>query len=120
LTAVPTFKSVEHAGWNERAAVYDDITAIITNYGIVPLLDAAGIAAGQTVLDVCCGTGLVAALAMERGAAVTAIDIAADMITAARAKGIDRRGGARAAVRRTLCLHHLVRPRGVAHAQNHT
>jgi SAM-dependent methyltransferase len=88
MSSAPTFKSVEHAGWNARATSYDDITAIITNYGIVPLLDAAGIAAGQKVLDVCCGTGLVAAAAMERGAMVTAIDIAEDMIMAARAKGL--------------------------------
>ena len=81
-----TFKSLEHAGWNQRANTYDDITAIITNYGIIPLLDAASIAPGQKVLDVCCGTGLVAAPAVERGAEVTAVDIAQDMIAAARAK----------------------------------
>ena len=88
MAGAPTFKAVEHAGWNERAGVYDDITAIITNYGIEPLLDAAGIAAGQRVLDVCCGTGLVAKPAAARGATVTAIDIAEDMIAAARAKGL--------------------------------
>ena len=86
--AAPTFKAVEHAGWNKRAAVYDEITAIITNYGIEPLLDAAGIAARQSVLDVCCGTGLVAKAAAARGATVIAIDIAEDMIAAARAKGL--------------------------------
>jgi SAM-dependent methyltransferase len=88
MSSVPTFKSVEHAGWNKRADLYDDITAIITNYGIVPLLDTAGIAPGQKLLDVCCGTGLVAHAAAARGATVTAIDIAEDMIAAARAKDL--------------------------------
>ena len=88
MSSAPTFKSVEHAGWNARATSYDDITAIITNYGIAPLLDAAGIAPGQELLDVCCGTGLVAQAAAARGATVTAIDIAEDMIAAARAKDL--------------------------------
>lgn len=81
-----TFKSVEHDGWNERAGVYDTYTARITNYGIEPLLAAAGIKRGQRVLDVCCGTGLVAAEAEKRGATVTGIDIAEDMIATAQGK----------------------------------
>lgn len=84
----PTFKSLEHRGWSERAGSYDEITARITNFGIAPLLDAAGVGQGQRVLDVCCGTGLASAEAAARGAAVTGIDISEDMVAIADAKGM--------------------------------
>lgn len=29
----PTFKSLEHEGWSERADAYDEYTACFTNYG---------------------------------------------------------------------------------------
>ena len=83
-----TFKSLEHQGWNERASAYDAYTARFTGYGIDPLLQAAGIASGQAVLDVCCGTGLIAQAAAGRGASVTGIDISKDMIAMAKTKGI--------------------------------
>jgi SAM-dependent methyltransferase len=83
-----TFKSLEHQGWNERASAYDAYTARFTSYGIDPLLQGAGIAPGQAVLDVCCGTGLVAQAAAGRGASVTGIDISKDMIAMAKAKGL--------------------------------
>jgi SAM-dependent methyltransferase len=83
-----TFKSLEHQGWNERARAYDAHTARFTRYGVDALLQAAGIAPGQAVLDVCCGTGLVARAAAGRGANVTGIDISEDMIAMAEAKGL--------------------------------
>jgi SAM-dependent methyltransferase len=81
-----TFKALERQGWSERAAIYDAVSAKITNYGIAPLLDAAAIGPGQKVLDVCCGTGLVAMRALARGAEVVGIDISAEMVAAANAK----------------------------------
>jgi SAM-dependent methyltransferase len=82
-----TFKSLEHQGWNERASAYDAYTARFTSYGIDPLIQAASIAPGHAVLDVCCGTGLVAQAAAGQGASVTGIDISEDMIAMAKAKG---------------------------------
>jgi ubiquinone/menaquinone biosynthesis C-methylase UbiE len=53
----------------------------------VGLLDAAGLHTGDRVLDVACGTGVIARLAAERvgsRGSVTAIDIAPDMISVAK------------------------------------
>src|SRR5262245_49424286 len=86
-----TFKSLEHQGWDQRATAYDNYTARITSYGVAPLLEAADICPRQEVLDVCCGTGLVAAAAIERGATVTGIDLSAEMIATAERKGLSAR-----------------------------
>ena len=52
-----------------------------------PLLDAAGVASGQRVLDVACGTGIVARTAAGRvgpGGAVTGLDLNEAMLAVAR------------------------------------
>lgn len=85
----PTFKSLEHEGWNERAASYDQFTAQFTSYGIAPLISATCVGAGLSVLDVCTGTGLAAQMAVAKGARVTGIDISEAMIAIAKARGLD-------------------------------
>ena len=51
------------------------------------LLDAAGAAAGERVLDVACGTGVVARTALGRGCVVTGTDVNQAMIETARSLG---------------------------------
>ena len=84
-----TFKSLEHQGWNERAAAYDSYTAKFTDYGIAPLIDAICLSAGMSVLDVCCGTGRVSQAAANKHASVIGIDISAEMIALAKAKALN-------------------------------
>jgi demethylmenaquinone methyltransferase/2-methoxy-6-polyprenyl-1,4-benzoquinol methylase len=48
------------------------------------LLDAAGVGAGDLVLDVACGTGDLAELAASRGARVVGVDFAREMLRGAR------------------------------------
>jgi SAM-dependent methyltransferase len=77
-------RSFEHAGWQQVAAQYDATFARATTPFIEALLDAAGITAGTTMLDVCCGTGLVTAAAAGRGARVVGLDFSPAMLNEAR------------------------------------
>jgi SAM-dependent methyltransferase len=81
---VEAFKALERAGWAEKAESYDLLTGRITARVVDPLLDAAGVTAGLEVLDVGSGPGHAAQRAAERGATVTGIDAAWDMVSLAR------------------------------------
>ena len=48
------------------------------------LVELAGVSPGQRVLDVACGTGIVARTAADRGATVTGLDLNEAMLTVAR------------------------------------
>ncbi len=120
------FTAFEVAGWERQAATYEASVGRLTSRSIDPLLDAAGVVAGRTVLDVATGPGEMAARAAARGAAVIGIDVAEAMIERARAShpGIEFRqahaedlpfedGRFDAAVAGFLLLH-LARPERVA------
>jgi len=80
-----TFKELEHAGWQNRAAAYDDYFAPVTRQAVVPLLDALHVdLAGRDFLDICTGTGHLAGAADARGARVVGLDFADSMGVAAR------------------------------------
>jgi SAM-dependent methyltransferase len=78
------FNAFETAGWEAKAAGYDDVFGQITTRVVDPLLDAAGIGAGARVLDVATGPGYAAAEAAERAASVVGVDVAEAMISLAR------------------------------------
>jgi len=77
-------KRFESEGWNERADTYADLTGSVTVMVADALLDAAGVEAGDRVLDVACGGGQVAGRAAVRGAEPTGIDLAEAMVERAR------------------------------------
>jgi SAM-dependent methyltransferase len=74
------FNAFEAEGWEQRAGGYHRFFGPITGQVIEPLLDAAAVAGGARVLDLCSGPGYVAAAARERGATVTGIDISSAMV----------------------------------------
>ena len=79
-------REFERAGWNRAAAAYEQSFATATRQFIEPLLDAAGIASGTKVLDLCCGPGFVGAQAQTRGAIVSGLDFSSAMLAEARAR----------------------------------
>ena len=80
-----TIRAFEHAGWQMAAAEYDATFARATAGFVEALLDAAGVTAGMRVLDLCSGTGLVAAAAAARGAEPVGLDFSPAMLEVARA-----------------------------------
>jgi SAM-dependent methyltransferase len=78
------FNAFEAAGWNSKAATYDDFFGRITARLVEPLLDAAGVGPESRVLDVATGPGYAAGRAAGRGASVVGIDVAEAMVALAR------------------------------------
>jgi SAM-dependent methyltransferase len=81
-----TFKEFEVAGWREpgRADAYDAVVGRVTARVAEPLLDAVGVHAGTSFLDVATGTGHVAGAAAARGAHAVAVDVSEEMLARAR------------------------------------
>jgi SAM-dependent methyltransferase len=77
------FDRFEAASWDQRAAGYERFFVSLTTQTIGPLLDAAGVGPGTRVLDLASGPGHVAAACAARGASVTGVDIAAEMVALA-------------------------------------
>jgi ubiquinone/menaquinone biosynthesis C-methylase UbiE len=81
-----TLRDFEHAGWEAAAASYGDSFASVTQLFADALLDAARVTERQKVLDVGCGTGVVTAAAVARGADCVGIAFSGAMIIEARAR----------------------------------
>lgn len=78
------FSAFEHAGWNAVSDGYGDVFGPLTAQTVDPTLDAARVAKGTHVLDICTGHGVLARAALERKAQVDALDFAEEMVAAAR------------------------------------
>jgi SAM-dependent methyltransferase len=84
---------------DRKQAIAETFDAVSGSYGVTgpdffwplgrALVESAGIAAGERILDVACGTGAVSSAAAEAGARVTAIDMAPAMVETARRNGVD-------------------------------
>ncbi len=79
-------RAFEHAGWERAAKTYETAFATATRQFIPALLDAAVIGAEQSILDVACGPGFVAASAAGRGAKARGLDFSASMLRIARVR----------------------------------
>ena len=79
-------RAFERAGWDRAAAGYENSFATATRQFIEPLLEAAAVRSGATVLDLCCGPGFAGAGAAARGAHVTGLDFSPPMLAEARAR----------------------------------
>lgn len=76
------------AGWN--AGTYVRNAAFVAELG-VPALDLLAPQPGERILDLGCGDGALTQTLAARGAAVVGVDASADMVAAARARGLDAR-----------------------------
>src|SRR4051812_12293760 len=73
------FKAGQRAGWAHFAPLQ-----AITTEPAAHLVRHAGIKAGQRVLDVACGTGVVSVTAARKGAKVTGLDLTPELLAVAR------------------------------------
>jgi SAM-dependent methyltransferase len=77
--ALAQFKVAQRAGW----AYFTPLQALTTEPA-ARLVRYAGIRGGERVLDVACGTGVVAITAARRAATVTGLDLTPELLEAAR------------------------------------
>src|SRR5258708_40231547 len=73
------FKELEKQGWSHVGPL-----EALTTPQAARLASHAGVRAGQRVLDVGCGTGVVAVTAARRGAQVTGLDLTPELLEQAR------------------------------------
>jgi SAM-dependent methyltransferase len=76
------FKDAQRRGWSHFAPL-----EMQTTPPAAQLVRHAGVKAGQRVLDVACGTGVVAVTAAKLGARVTALDLTPALLERARENG---------------------------------
>ena len=80
------YRQFERDGYSGVAEGYAGKTAIVSGQANDAILDAARVGQGSEVLDVACGPGLLTGAALARGATVSAIDFAPNMLGLAKAR----------------------------------
>ena len=79
MDALDTFKQNQREGWAHFAPL-----ELMTTPPAAQLVRYAGVKAGDGVLDVACGTGVVAVTAARLGARVTGLDLTPELLERAR------------------------------------
>ncbi|HET7851081.1 MAG TPA: class I SAM-dependent methyltransferase [Pseudolabrys sp.] len=74
------FRTFERRRHDALAGSYHDFFTPVTMHAIAPLLAAAGVTAGASLLEVACGTAAVAAAAQAQGARASATDLSPKMV----------------------------------------
>src|SRR6267154_1809675 len=74
-----TFKALQKQAWSHFAPL-----EMVTTIPAASLVKFAGVRTGQRVLDVACGTGVVAITATRLGAKVSALDLTPELLAHAR------------------------------------
>src|SRR5437899_12318855 len=83
--AIAKFKETQKQGWAHFAPLES-----VTTPTEARLAEFAGVQSGQRVLDVACGTGVVAITAARIGANVTGVDVTPELLERARENsGVD-------------------------------
>lgn len=78
------FTKFEHQGWETISRGYEQHFGPLTSQSTSALLDLAEVGTGVSVLDVCCGPGMISAAAVERGAKASGIDFSSEAINIAK------------------------------------
>ena len=78
------FSAFELQGWDANIRGYDRAFGAVARQTVGSMLDAARVTHGSRVLDICCGPGVLAAGALERGAEAVGIDFSAEAVALAR------------------------------------
>jgi SAM-dependent methyltransferase len=76
---IAKFKEIQRQGWAHFAPL-----EFVTTPTAARLVNFAGVRTGQRVLDVACGTGVVAITAARRGANVSGLDLTPELLVRAR------------------------------------
>jgi len=74
------FREFERIAHDRLAESYHAFFASVTAHAAEPLLTAASVGPGMTVLDAACGSGVVGMRAARLGAVVTGVDLAPRML----------------------------------------
>jgi SAM-dependent methyltransferase len=82
MDAIATFKESQRKSWPSFRPL-----EWLTTVSAARLVDHAGVRSGQRVLDVACGTGVVAVTAARRGCQVTGLDLTPELLERARENG---------------------------------